>query len=143
MTHVCVDAGLIVKFVSPESDSELVEAQLQQWKTEGVDLIAPAYAAAEIDSVLRNKVVRKELAPDVAEAAFHLALRLPIAFESTTEDRERAWELAKDLGLPTVYDAVYLAVAERKGCEFWTADRKLVERAIGRLRWVRGLGGRV
>lgn len=142
MTFVCVDAGFIVKFVSPEPDSELVEARFHQWKTEGVELIAPAFATAEIDSVLRNKVVRKELVSDVADAAFHLALRLPIAFESTTESRERAWQLAKDLELPTVYDAVYLALAEQRGCEFWTADRKLVERTGSRLRWVRALGER-
>lgn len=142
MTFVCVDAGLIVKFVSPEPDSGLVEAQFQQWKSERVELIAPAFAAAEIDSVLRNKVFRKELALVVAEAAFRLALRLPIAFESTTASRERAWELAKNLELPTVYDAVYLALAEQRGCEFWTADRKLVERASGKLPWVRSLGAR-
>jgi len=50
-----------------------------------------------------------------------------------------AWEIAEELGMPTIYDAVYLAVAELRGAIFWTADDKLFARARARP-YVRLLG---
>ncbi len=58
MTCVCIDAGVVVKLVSPEADSDRVERLFDQWKTGQVELIAPLFAAAEIDSVLRQQLLR-------------------------------------------------------------------------------------
>jgi len=44
----------------------------------------------------------------------------------------RAWEIARALGMPTVYDAVYLAVAELREATFWTADESLYRRVSDR-----------
>jgi predicted nucleic acid-binding protein len=52
----------------------------------------------------------------------------------------RAMDLAERFSLPAVYDAHYLALAERLGGEFWTADRRLVEAVQGALPWVRLVG---
>ena len=134
---VCIDASLVIKFVSPEPDSPRAEALFQKWKDEKVGLIAPYFAAAEMDSVLRHKVVRGELTSEVADAAFQVARRLPIQFDPAEDCRERAWQIATQLGFSTVYDAVYLALAERRGCEFWTADGKLYERVKERLGFVK------
>lgn len=135
---VCVDAGLVVKFVTPEVDSASVESLFAQWKETQVAMIVPAFAPAEIDSVLRHKVARGELTPDVADAAFQLVCRLPIIIDTETNCRARAWEIAKQFEFPTVYDAVYLALAEAHHCEFWTADQKLFER-VNKLPYVKHL----
>ncbi|MBI5651375.1 MAG: type II toxin-antitoxin system VapC family toxin [Chloroflexi bacterium] len=136
---VCVDAGLVIKFISPESDSAQVEALFARWKQDNVAMIAPAFAPAEMDSVLRQKVVRKELTSEVADAAFQLVCQLPITIDAETDCRTRAWELAKQFELPTVYDAVYLALAEAHQCDFWTADRKLFARVKDQLVYVKHL----
>jgi len=34
-----------------------------------------------------------------------------------------ARDIAEQFNLPTVYDATYAALAELRGCEFWTADK--------------------
>ena len=140
MTQVCIDAGLAIKLVIPEPDTPQAEALFQQWKVNQVELIAPAFAAAEVDSVLRGKVVRGKILPAAAESAFQLAARLPIQFDLAADCRLRAWELATQFGFSTVYDAVYLALAERRGCEFWTADAKLYEWVKDRLGFVQLLG---
>ena len=49
----------------------------------------------------------------------------------------RAIELAQQYGLPATYDAHYLALAERKRCEYWTADTRLWNAIGGKLNWVR------
>ncbi len=78
---------------------------------------------------------------DTAEQAFQFARSLPIVFdvENAPACRERAWEIAKQFNFATVYDAVYLALAEFRGCEFWTADQKLYERVKAQLPYVRCL----
>lgn len=48
----------------------------------------------------------------------------------------RAWELAQQYNRPAAYDASYLALAEDSGCEFWTADGRLVKAEGGALPWL-------
>lgn len=140
MSRVCVDAGLVVKLVSPEEDSAHAEALFAHWKADSTEMVAPAFAAVEMDSVLRQKVVRGELTQEVADAAFRVACQLPITYDTEMDYRERAWGIAKEFRFPQAYDAAYLALAEVRGCEFWTADRKLHERVKDKLGFVRLLG---
>ena len=136
-----MDASLAVKVVVTEPDSDKAEALFDEWADEGTLLLAPAFFAAETDSILRQKVtLRKELTPEQAEAAFARLQTLPIQQISVPEQRQRAWEIATDLGFATVYDATYLALAELHGCEFWTADERLFNQVKDRLLFVKWLG---
>ena len=54
---------------------------------------------------------------------------------------KEAWDMAKELGLSTLYDTAYLALAKPYNCEFWTADEVLINSLEGRLPWARWLGG--
>ncbi len=137
MAEVCVDAGLVIKLVTQEDGSEQADAQFAEWRAHKVHLIAPAFAKAEIDSVLRKKVYRGELTPEMADTSFAAACRLPLKCPNPRNHRQRAWEIARAFQFPAVYDAIYLALAELRGCEFWTADRKLYERVREQLRFVR------
>ena len=139
MTQVCVDAGLVIKLVTPEEDSHLAELLFCQWKQDGTNMIAPVFAPAEVDSVLRKKVVRGLILQKVANEAFRLACELPIEIDNTTTCRKRAWEIAERFQFATVYDAIYLALAEAKGCEFWTADQTLYDQIKKHVPYVRFL----
>src|SRR5579864_911112 len=142
--EVCVDAGLVVKTVLPEPDSELADALFRQWAAEATQLIAPAFFEAEVDSILRQKtVLRKALTSEQAELAFARAESLSIRLLSLPGQRQRAWQIARELALPTVYDATYLALADLRGCEFWTADERLFNAVNDRLIFVKLLGGYV
>lgn len=66
-----------------------------------------------------------------------IALRFEIATYEDADLRRRALKLAEALSLPATYDAHYLALAERLGAEFWTADRCLAQAAQKALPWVR------
>ena len=111
--EVCVDASLVVKVVVPEQDSDRADALFHEWTTHGTQLIAPAFFEVETDSILRQKVVlRQELTPEQAEVAWTKLRNLPIQQISIGGQRQRAWEIATDFGLATVYDATYLALAE-------------------------------
>lgn len=139
-TEVCVDACLVVKLVSQEPDSDLVDALFAVWQGQGTHLIAPLLLPVEVDSVLRQKAMsRRELTVEQAQTCFAAACQVPIELLSLSGQRERAWSLAEEIGLPHVYDTTYLALAEMRNCEFWTADRRLVE-ACERLHFVHWLG---
>jgi predicted nucleic acid-binding protein len=138
--EVCVDAGLAIKTVTPETGSDRADALFAHWTSSGFHLVAPAFFEVETDSILRQKVVlRQELTPEQAELAFGKLRTLPIQQLTVPGQRERAWEIARDFDFPTVYDATYLALAELRGCEFWTADERLFNRVKDRLAFVRWL----
>jgi len=138
--EVCVDASLAVKVVVTEPDSDKADALFGEWANEGKQLIAPAFFEVETDSILRQKVaLRKELTPEQAEAAFAKLQTLPIQQMAVLGQRQRAWEMAVVYSFATVYDATYLALAELRGCEFWTADERLFHRVKDTLPFVKWL----
>lgn len=141
MTEVCVDASLAIKVVVPEAGSEKADALFTQWASEETQLIAPVFFEVETDSILRQKAsLRRELTADQAQRAFASLRALPIKTEHSPEQRERAWEIAGEFQFPTVYDATYLALAELRRCEFWTADEKLFKQVKNKLTFVQWLG---
>ncbi len=139
--EVCVDAGLAVKAVTDEFISEVAAALFAEWDRSGVRLIASSFFTVESDSILRQKVVlRRELLEEDAELVFTRLRALPIRHVSARRQRERSWQIAKQFNLPVVYDATYLALADLRRCEFWTADERLVSRVSSELTFVRWLG---
>ena len=140
-TEVCVDASLAIKVVVPEVGSDKADALFNQWAGEETQLIAPVFFEVETDSILRQKVsLRRELTIDQAQRAFASLQGLPIKTTHSPEQRERAWEIAREFAFPTVYDATYLALAELRQCEFWTADEKLFKQVRDKLSFVQWLG---
>jgi predicted nucleic acid-binding protein len=127
-----------IKFLTLEEPRELGVAatRLVLQGLSGDRLIAPAFAWAEIGSVLRKKLRQGVLQAEQAEALWTQLGELPIEFVDVPILRRRAWELAKEYGLPTLYDAAFLACTEVVEAtpgsrrEFWTADRELI-RALG------------
>lgn len=139
--EICVDASLAVKVVVAESDSDKADALFDQWANEGKQLIALLFFDVETDSILRQKAaVRKELTSEQAGAAFAKLRALPIQQVSVPAQRQRAWKIATEFGFTTVYDATYLALAELRGCEFWTADERLFNAVKDKLFFVKWLG---
>lgn len=140
-TEVCVDASVAIKVVVPETHSEKADALFEYWARDEKQLIAPVFFEVETDSILRQKVsLRQELTAEQAQRAFVSLRALPIKTEHSAEQRERAWQIAREFNFPTVYDGTYLALAELRQCEFWTADEKLFKQVRDKLSFVRWLG---
>lgn len=67
-------------------------------------------------------------------------LALPIEIDSSTELHQAALKIAQTYEMPAAYDAHYVALAERLGCEVWTDDRRLVRQVQRELLFVRWIG---
>jgi len=146
---LCLDTTVLVKYLVIEESREESEAavQLVGRGLAGGRLVAPAWAWAEVGSVLRKKVRQRLISTEQAAALWSLFARLPVHYLDLPMIRARAWELAARYSLPTLYDAAFLACTELAPApigavrEFWTADETLL-RSLGPARpgYVRRLG---
>lgn len=123
---VCIDASLALKWVMPEIYTEKAQGLLCDWITKGFTLIAPTLFIFEVASALRNKVHREIITQEEGLYALNQIRQGRVELIFSQNQVERAWEISGNLELPTAYDGFYLALAEEKGCEFWTADENLV-----------------
>ena len=138
---VVVDASVVLKLLLPEDQSGTVHRLWARWLEQDREIAAPFLLAYEVTSVLRNKMVRREVPPEAGEAAFLAYRSQEISLHHPDGIEEKMWALAKHWNLPTCYDATYLALAELLGYEFWTADRRLaagLRKRMPRLRLITG-----
>jgi predicted nucleic acid-binding protein len=142
MRGAVIDASLAVKWVVAEEDSDRALVILRGVET----LHAPAHWLAEAGTALWAKAAIHRLlsAAELQERLAFLA-SLPVAAAPLPGLIGAAGALALDLHL-TVYDTLYLALAERLDLPLVTADRKLHERVAsearlaGLIRWIGDAG---
>ena len=126
-----VDASVLAKLFLPEDGSVIAQALLRQVTgTRPLMRAVPSFAYVECANIFWKAVRRGTLESDRARAHFQRLLILPLTVWASEELIERALELALSLGV-TVYDAIYLALAERLNVPLITADAALVRRAAG------------
>lgn len=87
--------------------------------------IAPELLLAEAANVLNKKQLSGELSESESNQLLTDILTVPIRFFPHRPILVRAFELAKTHHL-TVYDTLYLALAEEHGAVIFTCDRKLL-----------------
>lgn len=138
MPSVCVDASLVLALLLPEENSEKVRNLWERWRSDAIHAVAPPMLLAEVSSVLRGAVHFRRIDPDEGDQAFQAFGHMPIRIREYADLLERAWGIAKRFNQPQVYDSLYLAVAEREGCDFWTGDKRLAKAT--QVPWIRWIG---
>lgn len=137
-----IDASVAFKLIVDEPDSPVAEALVLSLSRVGASLIAPPFFPFEIINGLHHQVVDGKLTPAAAIASFRNLMPFRIRLTTATDLHERALVLADQLGQGSAYDSHYLALAQTRDCDFWTADHRFfsaVQRHIPRNR-VRLLG---
>jgi predicted nucleic acid-binding protein len=139
---VVVDTSIALKWVLEGVDSDKADTLLAEWIKKRMLIIAPDLLAYEITNALYRKVRKGEITLDRAkEALAEISLaEIEFDFSSDFALSTRAIELANHFNLLATYDSHYLALAERKGCELWTADLRMWNSVKGKLDWVRWMG---
>jgi predicted nucleic acid-binding protein len=107
------------------------------YKRGKLHLIAPVFWEYEIANGVRRAVNRGDLLSDDGRVAIEELLALGIELFPIPNART-AYVLSETYGRG-LYDCFYLDLAERQGCELWTADRKLYNAVKEHLPWVRWL----
>ena len=119
---VVVDSSVMVKWIVAYGESGLdAAAQLLRDQREGsLQLVAPAFASVEVGNVMRYIGVETEDAVGLYSDIAGFGVRL---LPDSQERVLRALELGFEHRI-SVYDALYLVLAQELECELATGDRK-------------------
>lgn len=117
-----IDASVAFKWIVDEPDSDKAHTLIGR-----SDLIAPVLIYSEVGNALVKRVNRGELAPSLSlrEQLADLAELLVTVDERNVAPR--AYEMAVELR-HSIYDCMYLALAEALGEHLLTADTKFLKR---------------
>ncbi len=136
-----IDANLTVALVLSTPYSDQAQTLWRRWSVEDADVCAPDLWAYEVTSALRKAMVITGMPLSEAKAHLETLARLQVRLVSPTlELNHSALQWAERLGQTVAYDAHYLALAQMLGCDFWTADRRLVNSAAAKASWVHWIG---
>jgi predicted nucleic acid-binding protein len=129
MQILVVDSSVVIKWFVPEVQSAEARRILDGYLTGALRLIAPDLLDAEVGNIVWKKHLAQGMAIADAEETLELFQSLAIERISNAALLRDAWSIAVRHHR-TVYDSLYVALAQRERCSFVSADDKLV-RAIG------------
>ena len=119
MTRLVVDASVAAKWVLNEPDSPAARRLFARG-----GLLAPDLLWAELGSLLWRRQRQGEFgAPEAREMMLDLRT-LPVTSHALFPLLPLALEIRMAIS-HSVYDCIYLALADREDCRFVTADRRL------------------
>jgi predicted nucleic acid-binding protein len=129
-TACVVDASLVVRLLQPGSPG--IVDLWQGWIDGGCRIHAPTLLVYEVTNALYRLARSAGLSPRALAAGLEELGLLDLDLEADPSLTRRAGEIAWALELPAVYDAHYLALAERLDATLWTCDAKLAKGVAGR-----------
>ncbi len=141
MREAVVDASVAAKWVVEEAHSAKATLLLE-FET----LHAPSHWRAEAVNVLWAKVFRGNLTATDAEERMAVLMRAPVIDTPVAELMPRAFAISVAHSV-TIYDSLYVALAQQRNIPLVTADERLIrliegDAALGKLmRWVGDLSG--
>lgn len=118
-----IDAGVAVKWFIPEVDSDIAHQLLERY-LQGIDTpVAPDLLIAECGNVFWRRCRQGDITPDEATESLADLLTLNVPLVPATSLVQSALSLALQ-HQRTVYDALYLALAQERNCDVITADER-------------------
>ena len=120
MRAAVVDASVAAKWVAQEELTKQANALLT-----GIALCAPAHWQAKAVNVLWGRVHRGEWEAGIAGERASALMRAPVESVDLPGLMDQALRWSIDLRI-TIYDSLYVALAEARRLPLVTADRKLL-----------------
>lgn len=135
-----IDASVAVKWFLPESHSDKAHALLNAFRHEGLSLIAPDLIVPEVVNTLwKQSVRRSEISLTEARESCADFLALEVRVHPSARIAEQAFHFAAEEN-HSVYDALYIVLALERGCEFITADQRVVSKLYRKFPLILSLG---
>jgi predicted nucleic acid-binding protein len=139
--NVVVDTSIAIKWIVTVADSNMARALLAEWTSKGVNIFAPALLVYEATNSLYKYIRAGQISLEDAASGLKKVIFPLVTLDHSQEPSFslRTIELSAQFNLPATYDAYYLAFAEQKECDLWTADKRLYKAVHDKLPWVHGL----
>lgn len=136
----CVDASVSAKWLFVEEHTAKARALRNDARAAGEPLVAPPVLRGEICNIIRQRMRRSGLSIARARVQLRRFERFPLLIDEIAGLYDTALVIADRYNLPAAYDAIYVALAQFRGEELWTDDRRLLNGLGGRLPFVRWIG---
>ena len=124
MTRLVLDCSITMAWCFEDEGSPLADAVLEHLGV--TDVLVPCIWPLEVGNVLVVAERRRRLTATASARFLSLLRALPISVDQEGSDRhlDAILALARQQAL-SAYDAAYLELALRQGCDFATQDNKL------------------
>ncbi len=116
-----LDASVVVKWFSEEENSDKAINLKESYLNGEIILIIPILTKIEILNALRYKKNSEEYLKKVNEDLENLQIKIA---EINNNLLDKAVEISLKYNL-TIYDSIYVAIAQLYGCQLITADKEL------------------
>jgi predicted nucleic acid-binding protein len=141
MGEICVDASVVIQWCIKGEPLRVKAVRLRNDSlATGRQMIAPPLFEMEIDSIVQIRLSGGLVTVAVADRTLALIDRTPVTILTQPGMRQRAREIARQFNQRRVYDATYAALAQLRGCDFWTADHAFYSQVGATLTFVKYLG---
>lgn len=137
MENWVLDTSVIVKWFLPEADNETAEFYLQRLLAGEAILFVPSSLFYELGNVLWVRR-RDGLTVEASLNIWEQLRQIPLIVTDWNELFPEAISLAHQHDI-AVYDAVFVRLAQIRGCDLITADKKLIKRMANIYDWVKSL----
>lgn len=136
-----VDASVVLKWsLRDEEFLDEADALYEAFVDRAIDLVAPYYVRYEIANSLEVARLQGRIDAPSSEQRLRLFVQTDIgAHEDDDTLLIEAMRCARQHKI-ALYDALYVALAERLGFAFVTADRRLHQRLDSGVQWVHWIG---
>jgi predicted nucleic acid-binding protein len=124
-----IDSSVAFKWAVTEIDSDKALRLLADYQNAVHELLAPDLFATEIANALASAEKSGRIQPGEATAFLTDIINNAPVLHPTILVLDRALDICL-AATHAVYDCVYIAFAEREGCELVTADDKLVKNLL-------------
>ena len=138
MTEQVIDASVAIKWiVKGEPFRKQARRLLRDAHLSGIRLIGPPLLEYEVESVLQRRLQAGSVSRAAVDASLNAFYAVGIQIVTHPDLVRRARQLARESNQERIYDSVYAALAQLRGCEFWTADKRFYDAVKSRLLFVK------
>lgn len=136
----CVDASIGIKWgLKGEPFRKAARRLLRDSVAAHVELIAPPIFEYEIESIVQRRLSNRQITVVEADAALNTIIAVSVRIYTHPGMVRRARGMARQFHQERIYDSRYAALAELRGCEFWTADKAFYDAVKSKLSFVKYL----
>lgn len=137
---ITMDASTAVKLVLREEYTDSALALYDDAASRRRPVFAPSLLPNEVTNAIYRQLRRSRLTGIEAEEAVARFFALSFVLRSPADRPQRAFTFARTHNLPSIYDSLYVVLAQDLGGELWTADQRLLNALGGAAPWVRWIG---
>lgn len=124
MAEQVVDASVAIKWVvKGEPFRSKARQLLREARLQGITLVGPPLLEYEVESTLQRRLYRGRVSMGAVDASLRAFYAVGVRIVTHPDIVRHAREIARQFHQERIYDSLYAALADLRGCQFWTADK--------------------